>query len=314
MNRPAPEAGLQGFSGFANAWDMDENDHLNVQFFIEWFHQSLEIEAPELGHGLSAALAQGAGLRAVEDRVVFSREIRKAEEVAVDSRVLEVGESHFLLLHVMRNESTGEIAGTDVQKVCLVRDTDFASLPLTAAIREAAGRCVAEPEAGLPLARPVERFEDRIAPGGDNARRIGLFRNGASVVGAHEVDRTGRMRARYAMGRGSDAAGRSWRNIGIPLDELLARDMGTVVLQVVMTHYHAPRLGTPLVTWGGLRELGNKTLHFVQWITDAETGTICTASETVAVQFDHKLRKAVAVSDEQRPRVQARVLKLPERR
>lgn len=301
---------LQGFSGFANMWEMDENNHLNVQFFVDWFHQALEIEAHALGHGLSAAEAQGSSLRGVEDQVVFAAEIRGAEQISIDSIVLEVAEHHLTLLHIMRNESTGAIAGTDTQKVCLVGADDFTPLPLTEAIKTEAAKHLSTPDDGLPLPRPLKRLEDRAPPSGMNAEKIGLFRNGASVVAAHEIDRTGRMRARYAMGRGSDSAARMWRNVGIPLDDLLARNMGTVVMQILMTHHNAPRLGTPLITYGGLVEVGNTTLQFAQWITDAETGEVYTSSDTIAVQFDHEKRKSVKVSDDQRADLQANTLKL----
>lgn len=299
---------LQGFSGFANMWEMDENNHLNVQFFVDWFHQALDVEAVALGHGPSVARAQGLQLRGVEDTIVFDREIRGADMVCIESMVTEIGDDYLMLFHIMKNETRNEISSSCVQRVHLVGLDDFTPSPLTDAIKDAAQKYFAEPDPAI-MPRPMERLCDKIEPDGLIAEKIGLHPVSVSAVSPQAVDWTGRMRARFAMARGSDGAARMWSRVGISLDSLLKQNMGTVVLQVSMTHHNAPKAGTVLKNYGGLTQVGNKTLQFAQWYTDAETGEVYTSSDTVAVQFSHDERKSVGISGAQRAALNKNVLK-----
>ncbi|MGB0920692.1 MAG: acyl-CoA thioesterase [Alphaproteobacteria bacterium] len=299
---------LNGYTGFANMWEMDENNHLNVQFYMDWFHQSLDIIAIDLGHGPAMAQAQQSQLRGVEDRITYLREVRGADTVVIKTMMVAVEEKALTLLHVMENDSTGEVAATNLQLVHLIGVDDFTPRPLSDDIREQATKYLETPDATL-MPRHMDLLLDKVAPTTADAKKVGLFEAGRSVVQAQELDWTGRMRARFALGRGSDSASLQWKNVGIDVNHLDG-NTGSVVMQTIMRHHNAPRLGTPVKAQAGLHALGNKTLQFAQWISDMETGEVYTTSDTIAVQFDQTARKALPISDEQRAALSKNLLKI----
>lgn len=294
--------------GFVNTWQCDENDHLNVQFFTAFADDAAAHLNAALGLGPAALRAAGLSARPREDHVRYHRELRAEDVVAVVSAPVEVSRSELVACHELRNGYDGAVAAT-VRRVtaCLGPDGAPAAWPEGFTGRAAAA-CVALPAnaaprgAGLRGPLPDLRLED--------CDRLGLVEICRDVVQPAECDADGTLAPRFHVARQSDGAAALWHSLGFDRAAMAGNGQGSVVLETKTVYRRPLRAGALVVTASGLLAAADKTLHFAHFLFDAETGALAASGEAIAVLFDQRARRAMALPAEARVRLAHATLRL----
>ncbi|MDE3117066.1 MAG: thioesterase family protein, partial [Pseudomonadota bacterium] len=127
------------------------------------------------------------------------------------------------------------------------------------------------------------------------------------VVRPWECDEDGEMLPRFFMARVSDAIPNllvqtSGHNRGA------GGNQGGAALEYRFVYRKRPRAGDIVTVMSGLKAVGAKTYIWAHWLFDGETGEALASAEAVAVAMDLTTRKAIALPDEFRARLETLVV------
>jgi acyl-CoA thioester hydrolase len=100
------------YRGTVYPWQCDHMDHMNVMWYVGKFDEATWQLLSSLGLSRSRFSKEGTGMAAVEQHIVYSRELRAGDLVTIRSAVIEVKEKAIRLAHEMRNDETGEVVAT----------------------------------------------------------------------------------------------------------------------------------------------------------------------------------------------------------
>ncbi|GGC64717.1 thioesterase family protein [Chelatococcus reniformis] len=278
-----------GRSG-VNAWECDENDHLNVRFYLARLAEAQGFVV----HGLG--IEDGRTLRPSRHHVRFRRELRAGDMASMRSRLVELREDSAVVHHAL--SCAGEVAASFLSVDRHVDETTGDPVAWSGAQRERLERLVGvlpegegprsitlddrSPEIDLARAEAldlVEIFRGRVAPG--------------------HCDASGRMAIEWVMGRFSDGVGNLWDSLGHDHARMLARGRGSVVLETCVRYGALPPADTLLVGRSALVGIMGRTLRFAHLLFDARTGARIADAAAVAAVLDHETRRTVAFTDEE---------------
>jgi acyl-CoA thioester hydrolase len=281
--------------GSAQTWECDAMGHMNVQFYIARATDGLAAIGLALGLGPHRA---GTGLIATDHHIRYLREVRPGACLTVWSGVLAVEDDCVRVYQEIRNTATGTVQATFIAETGLFDLATRERRPLPATAGEAAKRLATQlPEHGAP--RGLTREAPRPTPTWDDADRLGLLLTQQSVVGAPDCDCHGFLVTRGHMGHIADGLPNliaKTRGIDRSEDETL----GSAALEYRLVYRAAPRAGDLLALRSGLKAIGAKTINWVQWLFDRESGRAVATAESINVNFDLVQRKSTAIGDQQR--------------
>lgn len=288
---------LDTFRGSVNTWECDEVGHMNVQFYVARASDAAFYLRHALGLSPSRVRAEGRAMVALEEHIRFHRELRAGDIMNMRSRPVELRDRTMVSFHELFNSASGETAAT---VVALSGHFDLESRKLIPWPEEA--RAAAAPFAGpLPShAEPRSVPREKRLPAKrleDTTDFIEIYRG---AVMPWECDDFGHMNSRFYMARFSDGAGHLWQAIGFDKRSMLERRRGTVVLELRLNYLREVRSGTMLVAKSTLTRVEGRTLTFVHYMFDAETGEAVATGEVIAIMLDLDARKSVAFTDEER--------------
>ncbi len=292
--------------GSVNAWECDENDHLNVRFFVAKANEGLPFVLSELGYTPSTLRDLGARPRIRAQHMRFLKEARKATPLTVASGVAAAGPDQVTIYSEVRHSLTGAVLATLLSDVAIVSARDGAAC----ALREPpfAVRC-AVPEHGAPRGIPAGRtvappHRDALAP-------AGFVEIARGRVRATECDPDGELEPFQYVGRIADGVVNLMAQFQTE-EELSRRSHGIeggALLEFRIAHHGPLRAGGLFTVHSGLRGVGGKTLQVVHLVYDEETRACAAACEGVAVAMDLRTRKAIEIPDLRRRRMEAGVIK-----
>lgn len=125
------------------------------------------------------------------------------------------------------------------------------------------------------------------------------------VVHAWNCDHLGHMNVRWYAHFFDDAGWHMWTQIGLSHATLKQRGIVTVIGRTATDFVHEVTAGELVVIESAFTRLGTKSLTHIQRMTNAESGVLVATQETVEVFFDMGTRKAVAMPDDLRRKLQA---------
>ena len=298
---------LDTFRGTVNTWECDEVGHMNVQFYVARASDAGFYLRDALGISPSVVRNEGRAMVALEEHVRFLRELRAGDIMNMRTRLLEIRDKTVVTLHELLNSATGETSATIV---AVSGHFDLKSRKLVPWSAEAMERSVpllgplpphAEPRSVPRETRlPVKRLEDA-------TEFIEIYRG---AVMPWECDDFGHMNTRFYMSRFSDGAGHLWQAIGFNKATMMEKRRGTVVLELRLNYLREVSSGTMLIAKSTLTRVEGKTLTFVHYMFDAETGEAVATGEVIAVMLDLDARKTVPFTDEERATLTNHVRKI----
>lgn len=286
--------------GSVSAWECDENDHLNVRFYVAKANEGLPFVLAELGWAPDRLAARGARPRIRAQHMRFLKEARKATPLTVLAGIASADGACLSVYSEVRHSLTGAVLATLLTDV-EVTGADGASLPLDPPA--ASLRCEV-PAHGAPRGLDARRVSP---PPRERLEALGFAEIARGRVRASECDDHGEMEPFQYIGRVSDGVVNLLARFHGP-EELARRSEGMeggalVELRVV---FRTPlRVGSLLTVHSGLSAVGSRTIHPVHLVYAEETGECAAACEGVAVTMDLRTRRAIDIPEARRRRMQA---------
>jgi acyl-CoA thioester hydrolase len=124
-------------------------------------------------------------------------------------------------------------------------------------------------------------------------------------VRAEECDPNGLMRESGMMAKVADGMSHFFLALR---DRQRAEGIGGAALEYRFVFRKWPQLGDFVEVRSGLKGLGAKTMQICHFIFDVETGECLASAEAVAVSFDLRTRKSIAIPADQRAALQQHVI------
>jgi acyl-CoA thioester hydrolase len=281
------------YRGSVNRWECDENDHLNVRFYVEKSWQTLVT-------GLMDLLSDGGDdrLRSAEmllgevdmQHIRFLQESRLAAPL---SGYLAVVGPH-LVLTELRHSFTDEVLCTTLHRIPNLVFENAQIVPEYAAPRGIKDEDLAHIRLSL-----------------EEAKAHGFRLIGRGVIRADECAFNGRMHMHHYMARFSDSMPHLWGEFHDHDGEFPPNEGGAVV--EYRLRYHGPYLEADqryeLVS--GICGVGNKVHHFAHLMFNLETGKVCVSGESVGVRIDLEERRAIGLAPEVQALMQTKLVKQP---
>ncbi len=309
MTTPAAPSGLVPcYRGSVDAWECDENAHLNVRYYVAKVNEGLPFLLAEIGHPPEALEALDARPRILGQHLRFLKEARVAAPLTVFAGLAASEAGRLTLYGEVRHSLTGEVLATVLTDLALVGRSDGAPRP--ASPSPSAPRC-AVPAHGSP--RGIPAGEPPLRPDRAALADLGFIEIGRGTIGARECDERGELEVFQYSGRISDSVVNLMAHFQSE-EELARRSHGVeggALVEFRLT-YHAPlRAGSLFTVHSGVRSVGRKAQRLVHLVYD-ETSRACSVTcEVVAVSMDLRTRRAIDLPEERRRRMEARRLRLP---
>ncbi len=267
------------YRGSVNQWECDENDHLNVRFYMEKHWQTLcgwlQIAKKQAVPEISAHL--------VHQHLRFLQESRLAAPISGYAGVVSAAGDHVDVLTELRHSFTDDVLCTCVHQL------QGLSLPVTDELPEyAAARGV--PAQDLAYATLSV----------DEAAQYGFQPIGMGVAQAAECRQGGELLVHNYMGRISDSMPHLWGELG--------EQEGGAVLEYRLRFHQPLRRNEPFVLMSGIAEVGVKVQRFAHLLYAAESGVLCVSAQAAGVRMDLQARRAMSLSEEGQARLRERML------
>ena len=284
-------------------WECDQMGHMNVQFYVEKACDALAAFGAGLGLGPRALAHQGQVLEPADHHIRFLRELRPGTPYFLRGGAVQADVMALTLYSELVQTASGEVAAS-FRTVAQLRDLRDGELRgFDDGVRAMALHnpvdIPAHGEArGLTLHAPRDP-----APTLADADALGLIHTYQGVVRTSDCDANGEMLPRFFMARLSDSIPNllvqtSGNNRGE------GGNVGGAALEYRFFYRSRPRAGDILAVRSGLRAVGAKTYVWAHWLFDVETGEAAGTAEAVAVAMDLQTRKAIALPDALRARLE----------
>lgn len=285
-----------------NAWECDQMEHMNVQFYGDRFSAAEVHLFASLGLSPRLLAEHRWALRPMIDRIQFKRELRTGAGLLVDSAVVGRAQAAVRAFHRLRHsEGGGDAATLDCVYRLIDRDTGSMLAPPDAVTGRIDGARLEPASFGLP-----DDAESSWGSAGVSLARadaLGLVETYRGVV--RETDcLDGSISRRSLIHRMSDAAG----HLGIydaRNDEAWAgKRVGSAAVDYRLDYLRPVPPGTLIALRSGFTGFEEKTLRFGHWLIDCETGEALARMAVIALFFDLDARKALPLPANLRTRLQ----------
>lgn len=312
---PAPTQALpvETYRGSVNAWECDENLHMNVRFYGSRAMEGLAFLAAAMEMPGAFKERASSTLTPTDIHIRFLREAHQGAPLSMRGGILEIGVDDAVTYQELVH-ADGTPAATMTIRVAHLNPNDGRRFPWSDRTRACAEKlmCTAPPH-GLP--RSIDLSVAPSDPPRALAEKLGAMVVGRLAVTPDHCDPFGWMRMELFIGRVSDAVPNlltKWREAAA--QEAAARDgvaksAGGAVLEYRLAPRRWPRAGDLLEVRSGVVEVAEKTNRLVHWLHDPVTGHAWATAEAVAVTFDLITRKTIPIPPERRALLEAGMIK-----
>ena len=290
-------AALETLFSFVNCWECDENDHLNVQFYLSRFEEA--DRQFRLMSGMSDALAGPRRARHIR----YHEELYAGDTLAVRSHVAFDGPYMLTVVHELRRTADGALAAT----------TTDGYAPGTGAAQEIRRRfqgvSAPMPDAALP------RSLGAALDGNGSATAAILEGAGArvthrSTVLPRHTGADGRADDAFALQCFTEAAPHIWNITPMSDSWLTKHGYGRVAVEMRLAWHGPLKPGDPVLTLSGLTGAARSTFSFRHHLFEARTLRLAAVCDVIALTMDLKRRKAVALEEPVRAAIEQSLLKI----
>jgi acyl-CoA thioester hydrolase len=277
--------------------------HLNVRHYFGRANDGVVSLLLELGMSPRDLREGGAVVRARDQHVRFSRELRPGAAYSLRIGIVAQDPTDFQTYAELSNEADDRSA-TIVSTSGLVHlATGQAKLwPTSLRQAPAALRC-SVPDFAAP--RGVSAVPTGARPQRGEIIQRGLFAAYLGPIGVEHCDANGLMRESGCMALISDGIPHFFRALQ---GGSRPAGIGGAALEYRFVFHAWPQRGDVIEVWSGLIGLGNKTLSMIHYLFERQSGECVAVAEAVAVWFDLSSRRAVVVPEETRAHLAPKVL------
>ena len=129
---------LLTYRGIVYPWQCDHMGHMNVMWYTARFDEAVWQLLAQIGLTGSRFRTEGLAMAAVEQHVLYKRELHAGDAITVRSTVVEVKDKAIRIAHEMAHDDTGETAATCVVVGVLLDAATRRACPLPVDVRERA--------------------------------------------------------------------------------------------------------------------------------------------------------------------------------
>jgi acyl-CoA thioester hydrolase len=294
---------LEVLRSSVNTWECDHMGHLNVRHYFARANDGLAVLLLELGQSPKQLLEQGLIVRARDQHIRFSRELRPGTSYTLHAGIIATEPAHLKIYEELRTLD-GEVSARIVTEAVLLTVAAGEPVAWPAAMLAASQRfaCELPPEAAP---RGVTQVPTRNRPTRHECMQRGLVGAYLGPLLQEDCDANGVMRESACMGRVADGIGHFFRSLQ---GGQRPAGVGGAAVEYRFVFHAWPRRSDIVEVRSGLIGVGNKTLQMAHFIFDAETGLCVSSAEAVAVWFDLAARKALAIPADARAQIESRVI------
>lgn len=273
---------IETLRGFVNTWECDENDHLNVQFYIRFFEDAA-------GH-----FQVMAGVPEADRREPAVRHVRYHAELRVNAgvRVESFGVGDRQAVHMLYETTDGRLSAT-----CL-ETYDDPPAGLSRALRRHGAEL---PEAAMP--RSVD--DSPVDAGAQGARPPGGYLTLGTRVRAQQCRPDGSVFDSAVIGINSDAAAHFWESTGIDRKWLEDHNFGRVAVEMKLTRTGPLRYGDLVHVISRPIAIARSTITFENRFVRSETGDVAAIMLVTGLTMNLETRRAAPLPEDKRARTEA---------
>ncbi len=306
-------APLELYRGSVNAWECDENLHMNVRFFASRAMEGLGFLAAAIDMPRAFHADATSSLQPLDMHVRFLREAHQGAPLSMRGGVVAIDEFTITIFQELLH-ADGTPSATFVIRSAHVDPTTLKPFAWPARVRRRAEAvlCAIPPHAAP---RSIDVMTPSTSPTRTHAEALGAPVVGRVMVTPDHCDAFGRMRMELFLGRVSDSVPNlfaGWRN-DVAKDAAdadgVAKTAGGAVLEYRLAPQRWPRAGDLMEVRSGVVEVADKTNRLVHWLLDPVSGDAWCTAEAVAVTFDLITRKTIPIPAARRKALEAKIVK-----
>jgi len=306
---PAPALPVETYRGSVNAWECDENLHMNVRFYGARAMEGLAFLASAMEIPGAFKARASSTLMATDVHMRFLREAHQGAPLSMRGGLLAIGDDDAVTYQELVH-ADGTPAASFTIRVAHANPSDGRRFSWSDRTRACAEKlmCKAPPH-GLP--RSIDLSTAPSDPTRALAENLGPMIVGRLAVTPDHCDPFGRMRLELFIGRVSDAVPNlltKWRQAAAQdaaAADGVAKSAGGAVLEYRLAPKRWPLAGDLIEVRSGVVEVAEKTNRLVHWLHDPVTGHAWATAEAVAVTFDLITRKTISIPPERRALLEA---------
>jgi acyl-CoA thioester hydrolase len=278
------------YRGSVNRWECDENDHLNVRFYVDKHWQTLCGGVDLLGVQPRVNFEELQQRLSVQ-HLRFLQESRLAAPLSGYAGVVAQTADHIDVLTELRQSYTDEPMSTCVHRLTGLQANVVDELPTYAEPRGVVDKDLTHSK--LPLLE-VDGYGFKVI--------------GAGVIQSDECGSNGLPRIYQYMGRISDSMPHLWGLLHAEAGEMDDNEGGAVL--EYRLRYHRPlNLGERFVVMSGIGSVGEKVQQFAHLLFNADDGAICVSAQAAGVRMDLIERRAKVLTEEMQSQMRARQIR-----
>lgn len=267
----------ESYRGFVNTWECDENDHLNVQGYVQRF----ELAARHLYAGVGARW----GAERLQVRHIrYHKECSAGDLLA--ARSAASSEAPEQVVHMLHDAESGALLATAID-----------TLDAADAIPDALEHAEIPDEA-----RPRSLSADIDSETLDDAalRAKGYRLTYAGIVAPHHCGPEGVMDDQHFIARVTDGVAHAWSHAGFTKAFLDDQRCGRVAVEMKLSIGRRPASGQLLHLLSGHIVVNRSTITFRHVFIDSETRMPFATTQVTALVMSLETRRAVPFSDAMR--------------
>lgn len=277
--------------------------HMNVRHYFGRANDGLSVLWLHLGLSPRALAEQGLIVRAQDQHIRFSKELRPGEGFLVRAGGLQESAPLLTTYQELRTVDD-EISATIVSEVGLLQRDSGDVVQWPEPVQGGLGQLRCElPQYAAPrgvVARACRKQLTR-----DDAVARGMLPGFLGPVAAADCDAYGVMTESACMGRISDGISHFFR----PLQQGdRPQGVGGAALEYRFVFHAWPKQSDIVEVRSALSALNNKAMQVTHYMFDLATGSCVASAQAVVVWFDLAARKSVPFPDATREQLQRRVL------
>jgi acyl-CoA thioester hydrolase len=294
---------LEVLRSSVNTWDCDHMGHMNVRHYFGRANEGLSVLCLQLGLAPRELQERGLMLRARDQHIRFSKELRPGAGYLMRAGGIEHTPETLTTFEELRTVAD-EVSATMVTDLALLERASQKVVTWPGKLREGLSQLHCElPSYAAP--RGVVARASRVRPTRDEAIARGMFPGYLGPVVAVDCDAEGVMRESACIGRVADGIAHFFTRLQSgPRPE----GIGGAALEYRFVFHAWPSLSDVIEVRSALSALNNKAMQVTHYMFDVATGECFASSQAVVVWFDLVARKAIAFPDNVRPQLQEKVI------
>jgi acyl-CoA thioester hydrolase len=282
---------------------------MNVRHYFGRANEGLSVLSLQLGLGPRELQERGLMLRARDQHIRFSKELRPGAGylLRAGGLVNQLNEHTDEVLSTYEELRTvsDDVSATIVTELSLLERGSQKAVPWPGKVRDGLSKLRCElPTYAAP--RGVVPHASRVRPTRGDVIARGMLPGYLGPVMPVDVDADGVMRESACIGRIADGISHFFTRLqgggGRP------EGIGGAALEYRFVFHSWPRLSDVIEVRSALSALNNKAMQVTHYMFDVATSECFASSQAVVVWFDLVARKAIAFPDDVRPFLQERVI------